>query len=79
VKKMKGISLRNVPDDVYEVLQTMAKANRRSLQEQIKYIIEQEVNLVKGSTVSRASQWRKRFKGRHFTDTLQSIRKDRER
>lgn len=76
---MKGISLRNVSDDVYEVLQAMAKANRRSLQEQIKYIIEQEVNLVKGSSVARACEWRKRLRGRSFIDTVQSIREDRER
>jgi len=36
---MKAISIRNVPDHIYEELQNMAKTNRRSLQEQIKLIL----------------------------------------
>lgn len=76
---MKAISIRNVPDDVYVVLQTMAKTNRRSLQEQIKYILEQEVNLVRGSSVARAVEWRKRLQGRQFSNIVESVRKDRER
>ncbi|MEE8430110.1 MAG: hypothetical protein V3S16_02570 [Candidatus Desulfatibia sp.] len=76
---MKAISIRNVPDDVYVVLQEMAKTNRRSLQEQIKYILELEVRLIKRSSVARAAEWRKRLKGRQFNDTVQSMREDRER
>ena len=52
---MKSISLRNVPDTVYSTLQEMARANHRSLQEQIKYILEQEVGLAKGSPLAAAA------------------------
>jgi plasmid stability protein len=76
---MKSISLRNVPDNVYATLQEMAQANHRSLQEQIKHILEKEVSLVKGSTFAAAANWRKRFKGRKFTDTVAMIRQDRQR
>jgi len=76
---MKSVSIRNVPDAVYTALQEMARANRRSLQEQIKFILEQEAGLVKGSSLAAAANWRKRFKGRKFTDTVKMIQQDRKR
>ena len=76
---MKSISVRNVPDEVYVGLQVMAKTNRRSLQEQIKLILEREVKLTKGSFVTNAIEWRKRLQDRKFTDTVVAVREDRER
>ena len=76
---MKAISIRNVPDHIYAGLQTMAKANRRSLQEQIKVILEQEVKLSNRSFLVGASRWRKRLQGRNLTDTVNTVRKDRQR
>lgn len=76
---MKSISIRNVPEEIYSALQEMARANRRSLQEQIKHILESEVILLRGSPLSRAGQWRKRLKGRKFTDTVDTVREDRSR
>ena len=74
---MKSISIRNLPDDVYASLQAMAKANRRSLQEQIKHLLEKEVKLVNGSSLVKAAEWRKRLKGRSHSDTVRLIREDR--
>jgi hypothetical protein len=76
---MKSISLRNVPDDVYLALQAMAKANRRSLQEQIKHLLEQEVRLRRGSSLATARRWRRRLEGRSQTDSVTLVREDRER
>ena len=76
---MKSISIRNVPETVYTALQEMAKTNHRSLQEQIKCILEQEVSLIKGSPLAAAANWRKQFKGRQCTDTVKIIRQDRKR
>jgi len=76
---MKSISLRNVPDNVYKALQEMARSNRRSLQEQVKYILEQDVRLRHGSTVQTAAKWRYRLKGRQLSDSVESIREDRQR
>ena len=76
---MKAISIRNVPEDVYAGLQEMAKTNRRSLQEQIKLILEQEVTLNKRSFLADAAEWRKKFQRRHFKDTVKDVRKDRQR
>lgn len=76
---MKAISIRNVPEDVYARLQEMAKKNRRSLQEQIKLILEREVTLNKRSFLADAVDWRKRFQGRRFKDTVKEVRRDRQR
>jgi len=76
---LKAISIRNVPDNVYTTLQELARENHRSLQEQIKWILEQQVRLVEGSPVATALNWRKRLKGRKWTDTVEMVRKDRAR
>ena len=76
---MKAISIRNVPDHIYTELQAMAKKNRRSLHEQIKLILEQEVKLTNRSFLAGAAEWRKRLKGRTLSDTVNTLRQDRER
>jgi plasmid stability protein len=76
---MKSISIRNIPEPVYAALQKMAKQNHRSLQEQVKRILEQEVHLAKGSPLGAAARWRQKFKQRRFSDTVSMIREDRKR
>ena len=76
---MKAISIRNVPDDVYTALQEIAKKNRRSLQEQVKFILERELKLNNRSFLAGAAEWRKLLKGRKLKDTEKMVREDRER
>jgi plasmid stability protein len=76
---MKAISIRNVPDDVYTALQQMARKNRRSLQEQIKLILEQELKLSNRSFLAVAAKWRKSLEERKLKDTEKLVREDRER
>ena len=76
---MKAISIRNVPDNMYKALQQMAKQNRRSLQEQIKFILEQELKLSDRSFLARAAEWRRLLKGHKFRDIEKMVREDRER
>lgn len=76
---MKAISIRNVPDDVYTALQEMAKRNRRSLQEQVKFILERELKLNNRSFLAGAAEWRQRLKGRKLKDTEKMVREDRAR
>ena len=76
---MKAISVRNVPDHVYSGLQIIAKKNRRSLQEQIKLILEQEVELGNRSFLAGAADWRRQLEGRDLSNTVKTVRKDRER
>ncbi len=76
---MKAISIRNVPDEVYTALATMAKNNRRSLQEQVKYLLEKETQLLKESSILKARTWRKRLANRSLKDIVKMIREDRSR
>jgi plasmid stability protein len=76
---MKAISIRNVPDDVYTALQEMAKKNRRSLQEQVKLILERELKLSNRSFLIGAAEWRKRLERRKLKNTEKMVREDRER
>jgi plasmid stability protein len=76
---MKAISIRNIPEDLYDGLKAMAKKNRRSLQEQVKWILEQEVKLANRSFLAGAADWRKQLEGRRLSNTVNSVREDRKR
>jgi plasmid stability protein len=74
---MKALSIRNLPDDVYEALKKMAAANHRSMQEQVRCLIEREARLVRGSGLEVARAWRLRLAGRSLGDTVEDVRQDR--
>ncbi len=76
---MKVLTIRSVPDEVYFTIKKWAKLNRRSMQEQLKYILEQEVQLVRSSPGFSARKWRDRFKDRDWGDISDDIRKERTR
>jgi plasmid stability protein len=76
---MKALSIRNLPDDVYEALKTMAAENHRSMQEQVRWIIEREARLARNSGLIAARKWRARLAGREFGDTVEDVRQDRRR
>jgi len=76
---MKALSIRNLPDDVYEALKKMAAANHRSMQEQVRCLIEREARLARGSGLEVARAWRLRLAGRSLGDTVEDVRQDRAR
>ena len=76
---MKALSIRNLPDDVYEALKAMATANHRSMQEQVRCMIEREARLVAGPGLATARAWRGRLAGRSLGDTVDDVRRDRAR
>ena len=76
---MKSLTLRRVDEDVYKSLQDLARANHRSLQEQVKIILEREVRLAGGSHAYKARQLRERLAGRPWGDIAADIREERER
>jgi len=75
---MKAISIRNISDEVYEALKVMAAANHRSMQEQLRLIIEREVR-VASPTMADARAWRARLAGRKLGDTVEDVRQGRDR
>jgi len=76
---MKALSVRNLPDEVYEALRMMAAANHRSVQEQVRCLIEREARLASGSGLAAAREWRVRLAGRTLGDTVEDVRQDRAR
>ena len=76
---MKSMTIRGVAEDVYGALRYMARANHRSLQEQVKIILEREVRLARGGHVRRAQELRERLKGRRWGDIVSEIRSERNR
>lgn len=76
---MKSISVRNISDEAYEAIKDMAARNHRSMQEQIKRLIEREARLARNSAVSTAQAWRTTLAGRDLGDTVGELREDRSR
>ena len=76
---MKALSIRNLPDDVYEALKMMAATNHRSMQEQVRCIIEKEARLATAPGLATAKAWRRRLAGRKLGDTVEDVRLDRAR
>ena len=76
---MKVLTIREVPDDVYEELRRQAKANHRSLQEQMRMTLIKEAKIRGGSTLERARRWRKRLQRRDLGDAVEDIRQAREK
>ena len=76
---MKALTIRNVDERVYERLQEMARMNRRSLQAQVKLILEREVQLTQGSHIHKIQEWRQQLADRPWGDIVSDIRRERER
>ena len=76
---MKALSIRNLPDEIYDGLKTMAALNRRSMQEQARSIIEREVRLTKSPSAGVAREWRLRFAGRVFSPVVNDVQQGRVR
>ena len=77
---MRTMTIRAIPDDVYDALKRCAKRSHRSLQEQARIILEREMALIRGATApARARQWRESLKGRRLGDVVADIRRERAR
>ncbi len=76
---MKVITVRSVPDDIYLELKKWAEINRRSLQEQVKCILEREVRLVREKPGMAFRDWRARLRDRDWGDIPADIRRERDR
>lgn len=76
---MKALSIRNLPDDIYDALKAMAIANHRSMQEQVRCLIERETKLYSSQGLATARHWRLKLAGRALGDTVADVRADRAR
>lgn len=80
---MAQVLVRDIDPQVIETLKKRAERNRRSLQRELKVILEQAANATIPINISeflaRAKAIRERTAGRIKTDSAELIRKDRER
>jgi hypothetical protein len=76
---MPSLSLRGLSDQTYECLRQLTTRNHRSMQEQVRLLVEREVRYAQVGSVGRAQQWRSVLAGRHFPDLAADIQADRSR
>ena len=76
---MPSLSLRGIPQDVYDGLKSLAAQNHRSMQEQARRLLEREVRLHRPGAMERARAWRERLGGRPMSQLLDDLRADRDR
>ena len=76
---MPSLSVRGLSVEAYEGLRELSARNHRSMQEQVRLLIEREVALAQPGILERAAAWRQRLAGRDFSHVLDQLRADRER
>ncbi len=76
---MPSPSLRGLSDQVYEGLRQLAIRNHRSMQDQVRFLIEREVRYSQVGPVERARQWRSVLAGCNFSDLAADIQVVRNR
>lgn len=77
---MKTMTIRNIPDSVYDAIAKSAQAQQRSLQEQVRYILINEAKLRTGSLCEKAAEYRTGLAGQKTKKSVvDDLREDRER
>ena len=76
---MGQVLVRNLPTEVVRKLKMRAQQHRRSLQEELKDILEQAAQQNAKNVQAKVHQVRKLFAGRRFSDSSNLIRQDRAR
>lgn len=76
---MKVLTIRNVPEDLYQIITRLARQNRRSIQQQILSILDRARILDAGTPVEKAAEIRLRLAERELGNTIDEIREERNR
>ncbi len=79
---MAQVLVRDLDEEVVESLKRRAKQDGRSLQSEVKFILEQaaqEPRVDMEAARALVENIRKKFKGRRFPDSAELIREDRDR
>jgi len=77
----KNVLVRNINEDTLEKLKKKAAANNRSLQEELKSLLEKHAgpDIEQVRAMARESIKKYKAEGRKFSDSTKDIREDRER
>ena len=76
---MRTLTIRNVPDTVYSELAEWARESHRSLQEQVRHLLEEDVRLRSLSAMESAQAYRMKIASRTLGDVVEDVREDRSR
>jgi len=76
---MANVLIRNVSDSALKIIKRKAKKNNRSIQAELKQLIEESVRLGTVDFLEEAKQFRERLKGRVHSDSSRLIAEDRRR
>jgi hypothetical protein len=76
---MKILTIRNVPEDLYQIIARLARQNRRSIQQQIISILDRARILDAAAPVEKAAAIRFKLAGRELGNTNDEIREERSR
>jgi plasmid stability protein len=76
---MPHILVRDLGEGTIKRLKVRARQHGRSLQREVKVILEQATTLSFKEAREVAEEWRRRLRGRKFTDSARLIRADRSR
>jgi hypothetical protein len=76
---MAQILVRNLDEKTVGRLKRQAKRNGRSLQSEVKILIEEGAKVDMQTARKLADRFRRRFKGRLFSNSADLIREDRDR
>jgi len=76
---MAQLLVRNLEKETIERLKMRAKQHDRSLQGEVKLILQNAAKLSMAEAANIARDWQKRLAGRKFTDNAILIREDRDR
>ena len=76
---MPDILIRGLQPETVKRLKARAKRHRRSLQSEVKLLVEQAAGLRSQDVEAMLDRWRHRFAGRKFSSSVRLIREDRRR
>lgn len=78
---MANVLIRNIPEEVLDRFKNIAKSHKRSLQQELRLVLEKTVDQSSPDIFQKASDLRKRLRKKavRFTDSAGLLREDRAR
>lgn len=75
---MAQIIVRNLPQEVVDRLKERAKSEKRSLEAEVRYVLQKETGFDTKGFAEEMRKFQLRWKGRKFSDSAELIREDRD-
>ena len=78
---MASVLIRNIPEEVLDRFKNMAKSHHRSLQQELRVVLEKTVEQSSPDIFQKASDLRRKLRKKavRFTDSAMLLREDRAR